>query len=119
ASSWLRESTTRRCSDLGVSNKPNGSDLRDSPAMDVILLLQQKGTEDSYYDPLVHGLGHEGISLQSVELSDEALQSADCVVVVTHHDSFDWQRIADQAALVLDTRNALRHYAGRARVIPL
>jgi len=104
---------------LGVAYKPNVSDVRESPAMDVILLLQQKGAEVSYHDHLVPDLTHEGIPLQSVELSDEALQSADCVVVVTHHDSFDWQRIADQAALVLDTRNALRHYAGRARVIPL
>lgn len=104
---------------LGVAYKPNVSDVRESPAMDVILLLQEKGAEVSYHDPFVPDLAHEGIPLQSVELSDELLQSADCVVVVTHHDSLDWQRIVDQAELVLDARNALRHYSGSARVIPL
>jgi UDP-N-acetyl-D-glucosamine dehydrogenase len=104
---------------LGVAYKPNVSDMRESPAMDVILLLQAKGAEVAYHDPLVPDLVHEGIPLRSVELSDELLASADCVVVVTHHDILDWQRVVDHAALVLDARNALRRHRGPARVIPL
>jgi UDP-N-acetyl-D-glucosamine dehydrogenase len=104
---------------LGAAYKPNVGDVRESPAMDVILLLQGKGARVSYHDPYVPDLAHEGIPLQSVELSDELLQSVDCVVVVTHHDTLDWQRIADQTSLVLDARNALRGYSGHAHVIPL
>lgn len=104
---------------LGVAYKPNVSDVRESPAIDVIVLLQEKGAEVSYHDPLVPSLRHEGLPMDSVPLTDEALQEADCVVVVTHHSSFDWQHIADQAALIMDTRNALRKVEARGAVIPL
>jgi UDP-N-acetyl-D-glucosamine dehydrogenase len=104
---------------LGVAYKPNVSDVRESPAMDVIVLLQEKGATVSYHDPFVSTLAHEGIPLSSVPLTAELLQRADCVVVVTHHDSIDWQCVADEAELVLDTRNALRKINGRSQVIQL
>lgn len=104
---------------LGVAYKPNVSDVRESPAIDVIVLLQEKGAEVTYHDPLVPSLEHEGIPMTSVALTEELLQQSDCVVVVTHHSSFDWQCIADQTELVLDTRNALHGLKGKATVIPL
>jgi UDP-N-acetyl-D-glucosamine dehydrogenase len=104
---------------LGVAYKPNVSDVRESPAMDVIVLLQEKGATVSYHDPFVSTLAHEGIPLSSVPLTAELLHQADCVVVVTHHDSIDWQCVADEAQLVLDTRNALRKINGRGQVIQL
>lgn len=101
---------------LGAAYKPNVGDLRESPALDIILLLQQRGAEVTYHDPYIGDLSHEGIYLQSVELAETGLAQADCVVVVTHHDAFDWQFIADHAQLILDTRNALKQVNGAARI---
>jgi UDP-N-acetyl-D-glucosamine dehydrogenase len=103
---------------LGVAYKPNVGDVRESPALDVIHLLQARGAEASYHDPFVADLTHEGILLQSVPLSDQALQEADCVVVITHHDGIDWRRVAARARLIVDTRNALKGQAG-GRVVSL
>lgn len=101
---------------LGAAYKPNVGDVRESPALDIILLLQQRGGEVSYHDPYIPDLSHEGIPLQSIALSDRALAEADCVVLVTDHDSYDRQRLADHARLILDTRNALEAVSGNARV---
>lgn len=103
---------------LGVAYKPNVSDVRESPAVDVILLLQAKGAQVSFHDPYVSDLSHAGVALSSIRLTDEALQAADCVVIVTHHDAYDWAHIANQAGLIVDTRNATRG-AGSARIVTL
>ena len=92
---------------LGVAYKPNVSDVRESPALDIIHLLQERGAEVQYHDPYVPDLRHEGMDLCSVALTDTAVTSADCLVIVTHHNTFDWSRIAEQAKLIVDTRNAL------------
>jgi UDP-N-acetyl-D-glucosamine dehydrogenase len=104
---------------LGVAYKPNVSDVRESPAMDVIVLLQEKGATVTYYDPFVPTLEHEGIPVSSTPLTAELLNGADCVVVVTHHDAIDWHCVVEEAPLIVDTRNALRHLKGRGQVIPL
>lgn len=101
---------------LGVAYKPNVGDLRESPALDIILLLQQSGAKVSYNDPYIADLSHEGIPLQSEPLDNERLAQADCVVVVTHHDVYDWQAIADHAHLIVDTRNAMKNVSGVARI---
>lgn len=103
---------------LGVAYKPNVGDLRESPALDIIHLLKERGAELSFSDPHVDDLAEEGIEVPSVALTDQRLGKADCVVVVTHHDAFDWQRIADQARLIVDTRHVVDR-TGRARVVPL
>jgi UDP-N-acetyl-D-glucosamine dehydrogenase len=92
---------------LGVAYKPNVGDVRESPALDVIHLLQERGAAISYHDPFVPDLVDEGFAMQSVDLSAERLQAMDCVVVVTDHASLDWGWIAAQAALLVDTRNAV------------
>ncbi|MCB9418918.1 MAG: nucleotide sugar dehydrogenase [Ardenticatenaceae bacterium] len=92
---------------LGVAYKPNVGDVRESPALDVIHLLRDRGAEVSYCDPYVADLTAEGLAMQSVDLTDEALRGADCVVVVTNHAAFDWNQVAAQAPLVVDTRNAV------------
>ena len=92
---------------LGVAYKPNVSDVRESPALDIIHLLQERGAEVQYHDPYVPDLRHEGMDLCSVALTDTAVTSADCLVIVTHHNTFDWSRIAELAKLIVDTRNAL------------
>lgn len=101
---------------LGAAYKPNVGDVRESPALDIILLLQQRGGDVSYHDPYIPDLSHEGIPLQSVALTEEELAKADCVVIVTDHDTYDWQCITDHAGLILDTRNALKDVSGAARI---
>ncbi len=93
---------------LGVAYKPDIDDLRESPALDVIRLLEERGAVVSYHDPHVPDLSHESIPLQSLDLSDDLLAGADCVVIVTNHKATNWQQIADHAKLVIDCRNALR-----------
>lgn len=102
---------------LGVAYKPNVSDMRESPALDIIHLLQGKGARVVYHDPFVPDLSHEGIPLQSVALTAMGLQAADCVVVVTNHHQLDYGLVADEARLIVDSRNVIR--GGSGRVISL
>jgi UDP-N-acetyl-D-glucosamine dehydrogenase len=92
---------------LGVAYKPDIDDLRESPALDVIGLLKQKGASVSYHDPYIPRLDHEGWAMESVPDLDAAVKAADCVVIVTNHKMYDYPHILDEAALIVDTRNAL------------
>jgi UDP-N-acetyl-D-glucosamine dehydrogenase len=92
---------------LGVAYKPNVSDLRESPALDVIGLLRQKGATVEYHDPYVAEIRHESIQLKSVPNLESAIGKADCVVITTNHDSYSWEDILAQSRLIVDTRNAL------------
>lgn len=103
---------------LGAAYKPNVSDVRESPAIDILLLLQQKGAAVAYHDPFIPDLHEEGVELTSVELTDEQLQTADCVVIVTNHNVYDWDHIAESATLIVDTRNAIKE-RGRSSIIKL
>jgi len=93
---------------LGAAYKPNVSDMRESPAIEVAEGLLRKGAQLDYHDPHVPELHVGAHVLKSVELSDEALTAADLVVIVTDHDAVDYQRVVDQAQRVFDTRNATR-----------
>jgi UDP-N-acetyl-D-glucosamine dehydrogenase len=103
---------------LGVAYKRDVGDLRESPALDVIHLLRQRGAEVIYNDPHVDEVRMDGYSLSSVDLSPAVIESADCVVVVTDHGDFDWDWIATHAGLIVDTRNAIKS-SGRARIVRL
>jgi UDP-N-acetyl-D-glucosamine dehydrogenase len=92
---------------LGAAYKPDIDDLRESPALDVIGLLDKKGACVSYHDPYVPHLQHDGWSLDSVPDLMRAVKTADCVVIVTNHSSYDYPAILAAAGLVVDTRNAL------------
>ncbi|MBK8432686.1 MAG: nucleotide sugar dehydrogenase [Chloroflexi bacterium] len=92
---------------LGVAYKPNVSDVRESPALDIILLLQGKGAQVVYHDPYVADLGHEGIALTSTPWADDLVSQMDCTVIVTNHADYDWPALANQPALFVDARNAL------------
>jgi UDP-N-acetyl-D-glucosamine dehydrogenase len=92
---------------LGVAYKRNIDDMRESPALDVILLLKKLGAEVTYSDPYVPTLKLDGIDLASEDALPAAKQ-ADCCVIITDHSSFDYKGILDGASLVVDTRNALR-----------
>jgi UDP-N-acetyl-D-glucosamine dehydrogenase len=110
---------------LGVAYKKDIDDLRESPALEVIHLLQQKGAQVLFHDPYcttIHDDGHTPIRqlpMHSVELSDELLAAVDVVLVVTDHSTVDYQRVADVARLVIDTRGALRGVEGGAHVYGL
>ncbi len=97
---------------LGAAFKPNVSDTRESPAIDVIGLLRDKGAEVSYHDPFVPAFEDEGWGLTSVSDPIAAAQEMDCVVIVTDHEGVDYQAISKAAQLVFDTRNALKGEGG-------
>jgi len=94
---------------LGVAYKRDIDDVRESPALDIILLLERRGAKVSYSDPYVPKLRFEGVELESRD-SLEGSEAADCCVVVTNHTAFDYEAILDKARLIVDTRNA---YKGR------
>jgi UDP-N-acetyl-D-glucosamine dehydrogenase len=105
---------------LGVAYKRDIDDVRESPALDVIRLLEDRGAHVEFHDPFVAEFREEGEVRKGVELSDEMLQWADAVVIITDHLSVDYQHVADQAMLVVDTRNMMATTtAGRARVVGL
>jgi UDP-N-acetyl-D-glucosamine dehydrogenase len=92
---------------LGVAYKPDIDDVRESPALDVIGLLQQNGAEVKYHDPFIPQLKHENINLESVPDLMEAVESVDCVVIITNHSQYDYQQIYEKASCIMDARNAL------------
>jgi UDP-N-acetyl-D-glucosamine dehydrogenase len=92
---------------LGVAYKPNVDDLRESPALDVIHLLKQKGAAVSYHDPYIPRFRHDSWAMESVVDLMAEVQAADAVVIVTDHKTYDYTAILEAANLVVDTRNAL------------
>jgi UDP-N-acetyl-D-glucosamine dehydrogenase len=90
---------------LGVAYKRDIDDVRESPALDVIHLLKKRGAQVSYSDPYVPALTIDGLQLES----QDAAGRADCVVIITDHASFDYQALVRDAALIVDTRNALKN----------
>jgi UDP-N-acetyl-D-glucosamine dehydrogenase len=103
----------------GVAYKPDVSDVRESPAFDVIDGLLRLGAEVAYVDPHVPEIAEAGISLQSVS-PFASFAEYDAVVVITHHRSFDYERMLREAKLVVDTRDALRNVPGdRTKIVTL
>ena len=93
---------------FGVAYKANVSDIRESPAIDIALLLKERGALVSYSDPFVPRLAESGLVLDAID-PDEALSNGiDCAVITTDHSGFDYESIAQQAPIVVDTRNALK-----------
>ena len=92
---------------LGVAYKPDIDDLRESPAIDVIRLLEQKGAKVSYHDPYIPRISEEGWEIKSVPDLMPAVKSADCVVIVTNHKAYNYADILRDSKCIVDTRNAL------------
>jgi UDP-N-acetyl-D-glucosamine dehydrogenase len=92
---------------LGASYKPDIDDLRESPALDVIGLLMAKGAVVEYHDPYIPVLKHDSWEKKSVPDLKKTVKDVDCVVIVTNHSQYDYKMILDNAALIVDTRNAL------------
>ena len=115
---------------LGVAYKRDVDDVRESPALDVIGLLAEKGADVVYHDPhvskirlepLVNGVNgnNSKTTMHGVPYTEDLLNDADCVVILTNHTAFDYQHIIDNCDVVIDTRHAISPRTGRAKVVVL
>jgi UDP-N-acetyl-D-glucosamine dehydrogenase len=92
---------------LGVAYKKDIDDVRESPALDIIELLREKGADVRFHDPHVATIRHNGVGMAGEDNLDEALESADCVIIVTDHSTYDWADIGRRAACLVDTRHVV------------
>ena len=105
---------------LGVTYKADVNDVRESPALEIIEMMERKGAHVSYADPFIPQLIVNGSKIAAVELTPEAIGAADCVLILTNHSAFDCGAIAAGARLVVDTRNALKaHRHASASIVTL
>jgi UDP-N-acetyl-D-glucosamine dehydrogenase len=105
---------------LGIAYKRDIDDMRESPALDVMRLLEERGAQVDYHDPWVASFRENGHSKAGVALTAEVLERADAVVIVTDHSGVDYQFVADHARLLVDTRNSTSKLKpSRARIVPL
>src|SRR6202165_2257491 len=114
---------------LGVAYKRDIDDVRESPALSIIDRLRTKGCDVRYHDPFVREVRFDdahieggGAPLSSVDLSDQEIHAADCIVIVTNHSQIDYGHVTELASLIVDTRNALNgemRRGSRARIIRL
>ena len=98
---------------LGVTYKPDVSDIRESPALDIIEMLGEKGAKISYSDPFVDHLQTDSLDLKSITLNEKNLTASHCVVIVTHHSDCDYDWIVKHARCIVDTRNATQAVSGK------
>jgi UDP-N-acetyl-D-glucosamine dehydrogenase len=89
---------------IGVAYKKDVNDVRESPALDIIHLLEAKGSHVQYHDPHVPSVMVEETRYASVDDLDATLQQADCTIIVTDHTGYDWNHIYDVARCIVDTR---------------
>jgi UDP-N-acetyl-D-glucosamine dehydrogenase len=107
---------------LGAAYKPDIDDVRESPALDVIGLLQKKGAVVEYHDPYIPHIHHEydGWQMNSVKDVMKAVKAADAVIIVTNHKAYDYAAIIKEAKFVFDSRNATGKIAkGNKKVVRL
>jgi UDP-N-acetyl-D-glucosamine dehydrogenase len=91
---------------LGVAYKRGVGDMRESPALEILTMLHKRGAELSYADPYVPSVVVESGALKAVDLTDETLEAAHCVLILTDHGEFDYAKVVERAPLVVDTRSA-------------
>lgn len=105
---------------LGVAYKANINDVRESPALDIIRLLQESGADVLYHDPFVPSLMLDGEEFNSTPLTGELLQKLDCLVITTDHSDLDYGWIASHSKLIVDSRNATKNLGQtKARIVRL
>jgi len=107
---------------LGAAYKPDIDDIRESPALDVIGLLQKRGALVEYHDPYIPHIHHEtdGWYMESVEDVMKSVKEADAVVIITDHKDYDYKAIVESSEFVFDSRNATREFAkGIEKVVRL
>jgi UDP-N-acetyl-D-glucosamine dehydrogenase len=106
---------------LGVAFKRDVDDIRHSPALKIMELLEKDGAKNlQYYDPYVRGVRVNSRSYTSVKLTKKEISEADCVVITTDHSSFNYSMIVRNAKRVIDTRNATKKVRrGREKIVVL
>jgi UDP-N-acetyl-D-glucosamine dehydrogenase len=97
---------------VGVAYKKDIDDIRESPALDIIRLLERRGAQVTYHDPFIPEFTEDGLVMRSVPLTEETVRGADCVVIVTDHSTIDYGMLR-QAKAVVDTRHVLARAARR------
>ena len=95
---------------LGVAYKRDIDDIRESPALDIIELLNDKGADITFFDPHVRNLDILDLHLESKDISPERVREFDCVVIITDHSTVDYEMIVNNSKVVVDTRNALKSF---------
>ena len=103
----------------GVSYKRDLGDFRESPAIEVIKLLQEDGSAIVYHDPYVPSFAEHGVIMDSTPLTEELLKESDLVVVTADHTCIDYTWLVEKATHVLDTRNATRRVVTNREKITL
>ena len=106
---------------IGLAYKPNVDDIRESPALVLINLFENRGACVDYFDPFIaevpstreHG---QLAGRKSIELTAEALSNFDLVLLTTNHDQIDYQLVADNVEIIVDTRNVFRDISGKAKI---
>ena len=93
---------------IGVAYKPNINDMRESPALDIIHLLREKGAIVTFYDPYVPELDYDNIQMSSEKDLVTSVEDADLVAIITNHSKIDYNMVVERAQLVFDARNATR-----------
>jgi UDP-N-acetyl-D-glucosamine dehydrogenase len=105
---------------LGAAYKRDVGDTRESPALEIISMLAQRGANVRYNDPYVPSVSADGVELRSVPLTAAEVSLADCVVIVTDHSAYDYHWLVANANLVVDTRNATAAVReGREKIVKL
>ena len=110
---------------LGIAYKKDIDDLRESPALEIIRLLQEKGASVSYHDsfcPVIEDDGHtplSGLPMRSVDLTEDRLDATDIVIVVTDHTYIPYEWVATHSSLVMDTRGVMRSFKVPGTVVSL
>lgn len=103
----------------GIAYKKDIQDLRESPVFPLIDLLERHEADIHYYDPYFPYLRVEGIDLKCAKFNRDSLRSFDCTVIVTDHSNIDYQFMAKNSKLVIDTRNALKDVKNRSNIVRL
>lgn len=101
---------------LGVAYKQDIDDVRQSPALDVIVQLEKYGAALRYHDPFIPCFTYKGKSYASVELTAQALAEADLVILTTMHTTFNYEWLAEHATMIFDTKNAFKDVRDRSNI---
>ena len=105
---------------IGLAYKPNVDDVRETPAAEILSLLIDRGARVSYHDPHVARfprMRNYDLELETQALTPDRVRRADCVLIVTNHRAIEWNLIASEAHLIVDTRNALEGLPVRGRLV--
>ena len=105
---------------LGLAYKKDVDDVRESPSLKLIELLKRKGAHVEYNDPYIlktHKMRMYDLKMASVPVTEKALKRYDCVVIATDHSCYDYEFVAKNAQLIVDTRNATKGIKNKGNII--